>query len=48
MSQLEGDVQLPAELLLMIEKHLDGQENGLSLVLSGALKGFALVYAQER
>jgi len=45
---MEEHVQLPNELLFYIVKYIDDDEDGLSLAVSGAVKGFAEVYGETR
>lgn len=44
----QQSIQLPPEMLLLIAKNLDGEEDGLSIALSGALDGFASLYGANR
>jgi len=40
--------QLSPELFVYFAKYLNGEENSLSLALSGAFPGFAALHGQER
>jgi len=37
----QQSIKLPPEMLLLIAKNLDGEEDCLSIALSGAFDGFA-------
>jgi len=45
---VSGSPRLPNEMLSFIAKYLEGDENCLSLALSGAIKGFASFYGATR
>ena len=44
----QESIRLPLPLVLKIAQNLDGEEHRLSLAISGAMDGYASLYATDR
>ena len=44
----QESIRLPPPLVLKIAKYLGGEEHRLSLAISGAMDGYASLYAKDR
>ena len=44
----QESIRLPLPLVLKIAKYFEGEEHSLSLAISGAMDGYATLYATDR